>query len=230
MTDLNFGYEQLEGCTLEVKEISAHGKIFLLRKYPDRTMMSTYIIFTGFGIIISGDISVSGNGVIAKEGLGLDWFIKDHDPNYLASKFLKKRWIPEKAIEFWKRSLEALQNTESDLNPEYVRKPRTWKIGYRMIQGTLIDALEELMEYDRHFETSSVLFTYMPMHLSGHDSWAPYFDSESIAQSGWGYDTNEVTWLYGIQRRFAELFKKTDVYVVGPEENRFAQTMFWKNG
>jgi hypothetical protein len=98
--------KQISGCTLEVVELGEKVKTFLLRKEPDSMMMSTYIIFTPAGIVISGDIQVCRHGVISYGGYGIGWFASRLDPSYLAEKFLEQRWVPSAAMEAWEECLQ----------------------------------------------------------------------------------------------------------------------------
>lgn len=90
-------YNELSGATLEVIERTPRTQIFMLRKYPNSTMMSAILIFTPFGITITGDLHVSGKGGITAPGYGLLWFTQRLEADYLAGKFLRPGWVPELA-------------------------------------------------------------------------------------------------------------------------------------
>ena len=88
-----------------------------------------------------------------------------------------------KAVNFWKGQLNLLKNSENDLDEE-IQKQRNWRSGNKTFEGNVIDALEELLGSDQYFESSSTLFTFMPLYQVG-GAYLPYFDSEIISFSGW---------------------------------------------
>lgn len=118
----DFFYNQLDGCTLEVIDNTPHTQVFLLRKYPGRTMMSSVLIFTPYGITLTGDLRVEGNGVCAP-GYGLDWFTQPHpDRRYLAAKFLRTGWVPECAHAYYKAIRDEWAEQQTSIESEFAEE------------------------------------------------------------------------------------------------------------
>ena len=158
-------YAELKDATLEVVELGQFAQVFCLRKYPDRSLMSTHLIFTPFCVIITGDNRVENHGVQAL-GYGLDWFRRAHDPDYLAGKFLETRWVPEMAkkhweevLDSWRRRREAWLAEVAEMKAELPEdeqcdfedpqpdeaelQPRNWHVGrIELEKATIVDALE----------------------------------------------------------------------------------------
>jgi hypothetical protein len=192
-------YRDLEGATLQMVDKGQETEVFLLRKYPESHDMSTWLIFGPWGTIITGDLRPSGHGSIAP-GYGRAWFSCELEPDYLAGKFLEKKWVPESAIESWKEQAE-LQKTEEDENEARF----TWRVAYEDLENaTKGDAMLKLLGRPDLFETGQLLYDNLPEYsYKGH--WHTPFDGESI-EGGHDYLEGEIGWLSAIQRKFSELY------------------------
>jgi len=229
-------YRQIADTTLEVVELGRFAKTFCLRKYPGRSDMATYLIFTPFSIIITGDNRVENHGVQAL-GYGLDWFKRNLDSDYLAEKFLETRWVPEFAQKYWTDILEEwrgrrnewlakLAEEQQDLNAEdremYEEpvpdcpelQPRTWHVGRTELDNaTIVEALETLFELDC-FSSPGELWNTLPayeescLELVHSLSFLCPFNTDSMG--GYGYLEAKVGWLAAIHQRFAELYPQVE--------------------
>lgn len=226
--DLNWYYDQIKDAQLAVVEDGKLVKSYILRKYPDRSMMSCWIFFTPAGIVITGDMRPADQGVIAL-GYGLAWFGEKLDPGYLASKFLKEKWVPETAIESWKDCLaswkEKWQEYEKESEEEFGVQPfwpdpdedllckKDWRSGYDRFElhgVTIIQALGHLLEDSSNFESAHALYESLPAYHDEEDGyWHCPFDSESLG--GQDYQPAEFGWLAAIQRRFTECYQSNMV-------------------
>lgn len=79
-------------------------RAFYLKKPGGGRMMSTLIMFTPEGIVITGDLCPGQRGVISTLGYGLDWFAGKLSEDYLCQKFFQQGWHRELA----ERELEEL--------------------------------------------------------------------------------------------------------------------------
>jgi len=88
--------KRLKNHYLKTVERTPNVEMYYLRESEGR-MMSTLIVFTREGIVVTGDLSPGprGAGVISDLGYGIDWFTGKLDYAYLAEKFLSKQWDPE---------------------------------------------------------------------------------------------------------------------------------------
>lgn len=69
-------------------------------------MDSVYLLFTIEGIIIAGDLCPNDNqGCASPIGYDIRWFAGRLSPDYLCSKFLRPRWVPELGVVELKRRL-----------------------------------------------------------------------------------------------------------------------------
>jgi hypothetical protein len=189
--DLHWFINQLAGASLTLVEDGEKVKTFLLKKYPDSSDYSAWLFFTPIGIVISGDLSVADHGVIAP-GYGLDWFASRQDPDYLAEKFLKTKWVPDLMRTFFRERADKLDqdiktyrdqivkdwadendgetpsNNEIDEQmPELLRRYE-WKVGSQQMEGTQADAIRFLLQCDEEsgeiFNTPDRLDDYLPAY------------------------------------------------------------------
>lgn len=227
-TDYQWFVDQLAGMTLTLVEDGKQARTF---KLADKHTY-TYLLFTHFGIVISGDTRISGNGVIAL-GYGLNWFTEKLDPDYLASKFLKKTWLSERAKAYWSEMLDQykqeLEDHKADVErerAEYVAdngsadgfyeyppdnlwlRPGKWRSGFyrREMEGTIIDALEYLLADDEYFQSPQFLYDSLPAFQQSNGLWHAAFDSEIAGSCGYDYHPGEIGWLVAVQRTFARLY------------------------
>ena len=225
--DKNFYYDQIKEASLELVEDGKTTKTFLLRKYPDSAMMSTWLVFAPFGIVLGGDLRITQHGLII-HGYGLDWFADQLYPRYLAEKCLERKWIPSQAIQAFRDWADDLENeikterdearqemiengtenpTEEDIDggvSSYAAR-RRWKIDHEEFTGTDAEAVRKLAENESLFETSEILYDALPAYYKDGRLYCP-FDGEDIGR-GYDYAEAEVGWLSAIQRRFAECYQ-----------------------
>jgi hypothetical protein len=184
--DIQQAYEDIAGHRLtqisdgNVKAFYLHGGDVMTTR-----MMSAMLVFTPENIIITGDLHPGRHGVISAAGYGLEWFCRNLEPDYLASKFLEsgvweedrardelQRYIHEHTGEAWcqrdKRTVKRLRGLRNMLrtSPWIYESAQTW-----------YDAVSE--------------------HIS--DLW----DHGQF----WGYPTTDYIWLAAIQRRFREAYQ-----------------------
>jgi hypothetical protein len=192
-------YQTIKNATLEVVSDAPNAKVFLLRNEPHSYMMSTILIFAAGHTIITGDLSVSDNGVVSCAGYGIGWFTQHHDPSYLAEKFLHKKWVKEKAIEYWKE-FGALRDEENPDEPKYI-----WRFyGANTEPETIGAAMVRFAEENEDaFDSAGHLYDNLPSAWI-NEKWRHPFDITEFP-SRW-YDPIEVGWLCAIQRRFAECY------------------------
>jgi len=150
-------------------------------KQPGTGVYAFEVHFTGYGIFIQGDLSpVHPGGFGCKEFKSLGWFSKDLHSSYLASKFLKKGFVPAAAAEWLEDCLE--ESEDWGIPAEQVPALRELAEGLRddfdYSAETLYDALIDLGLY------------------SLVDDGVP----------GWTYDPNEAGWLMAIHECFQRCY------------------------
>lgn len=166
----------------EITAPDATVRAFYLKK-PGTRIEATLITFTPEGIAVQGDQTPSTNGNVSALGYGLAWFAGRKDPDYLAEKFLSKRWVWESARDHMHSLAEQYETNAKDED------------------GTVDDdAAKQAKECRRIIveldaRTSQHEFVEM-LQEAGFD-----YDGE-----GWDYDPREVALLSAIQRRFAALY------------------------
>ncbi len=231
-------YRELSDATLEVVEIGQFAQVFCLRKYPGQYLMSTYLIFTPFSVIITGDNAVEAHGVQAM-GRGLDWFKQKTGGDYLAQNFLETRWVPDLARSHWQHILETwrgrqeewqaeLKEMTDDLDAEDRElwedpdpkspelKRRTWRVGGEELDDvTVVEALEALLDPDQiYFSSPDRLWDCLPAYEEERSgeihsrSFLCPFDTDDVR--GYGYPEAKVGWLEAIHRRFVELYAQVE--------------------
>lgn len=154
---------------------------FYLRK-PDTGIHRTLISFTREGIVLSGDLMLGQNasgGIVSNTGYGIEWFKGHLIPDYMASKFLRKVWVPEKAVGWVKYELE---QDDEDLSEDRKKSLKEALLEEKWMDGIFGDAY-------RFGEWFSDVYDDSP---------------ESI---GWDYDPNDLGWLVAVQERFSKLYE-----------------------
>lgn len=222
--DNQWYYDQIKDAQLEVVEQGKKLQAFLLRKYPDKSMMSTMIIFAPGIIIITGDLRVTNNGIMTI-GYDLNWFRTRLDSSYLAEKFLEQKWIPERAKDYWeyvrndykaqldewKKAVAEDVDVDSNLQPDNPMLCKNkWISCGRKIDGevTIIDAIDEMLGNDDVFSSQELLYTALPVYKKDGRFLCPFDSSDGMG--GYGYNPAEVGWLTAIHRRFSELYETID--------------------
>lgn len=197
--ELNWFYNQLRDHYLDPLEIGEQVKSFYLRRKPDSRMMSTLLIFSPEGIVITGDLCPANGGVIAP-GYGLDWFSKPLQPRYLAEKFLKEKWVP---MAFSKAVRDYICDQFQSRTLSIKRYP--WRIGHYVVDNwTEGRALLHLVNHGELIESPHTAYDNLPAFRREGMGWYCPFDSEFLSP-GYDYDPAELGWLAAIQRRFSEL-------------------------
>jgi len=155
--------------------------VYRLKK-PGTRNYSCQLTFTPEGIAIQGDITPEGNNGSCSRGKSLGWFIRELSPDYLASKFLEKKWIAALAVEELDYELKHLAEDWGDDAEEY------------LIQRDMLQRLRGSADSGNEYEF------YSACEEEGYDL------SEGIP--GWGYCPTEVALLSAIQRTFRRLYNE----------------------
>jgi len=143
--------------------------------------------FTGYGIFVQGDPSPVHVGGFGAKGVTLAWFLGDHESDYLASKFLKRRFVPSAAAADLERHLG-----ESQVPAEQMPALLTAQIpALRFIVRTL-------REYP----------DYSPEMLKDNleDNGLAHL-CEDDGVPGWTYDPAEMGWLMAIHECFQRCYQ-----------------------
>ncbi len=108
--------ESLEGHILEQVLDTRRFKAFKMKRPDSGRMMSTQIMFTPEGIVISGDLCPrpGTRGVVSDLGYGLDWFSGKLSENYLCEKFFVVGWHRALAEEELKVMIKAVKRGDYD--------------------------------------------------------------------------------------------------------------------
>ena len=170
--------------------------VYRLHRAGTRTM-SVQVAFTPEGISIMGDfVPGGGNGVNSDLGYGRDWFSKHLGVDYLAEKFLKRRWTATAArdhIECWiadaeERVAELIAEKEAD-NTELAAA-----------QSRLDDMREALADAGNGEFADSTAYDHHFARLFPEDS-----DTETVYPD-WDYDEQEASDLAAIHQTFVRLW------------------------
>lgn len=234
MKDYSQYYNQIKDAQLELVEDGKTTKTFLLRKYPDSHMMSCWLIFAPFGIVIGGDLRVTQHGLIIY-GYGMSWFAEKLEPDYLASKCLEEKWSSDyarKAFEEWAKDIQETIDQEkaeirkdraewyeieesavteamiAEITDEPSYPVYTWNVLHHHITGTMADAIKELLRDSEVFESPHTLYQSLPAYQDPENGgrYVCPFDSDDLGRA-YGYFEGEIGWLYAIQRRFSECYQ-----------------------
>ena len=108
--------ESLKSHILEQLLDTEKFKAFKMKRPGSGRSMSTQILFTPEGIVISGDLCPRGGtrGVISDLGYGLDWFSGRLSEDYLCEKFLVVGWHRALAEEELTQMIKAIRRGEYD--------------------------------------------------------------------------------------------------------------------
>jgi len=163
-------------------------RAFYLKKPEGGRMMSTMLMFTPEGIVITGDIRPDGGAWVAP-GHDLGWFLGlqgSKHGEYLCSKFMHKEWQNEVA----KRDIEGLL---ADAKAEMAEDPED-DFAKSRVEGWM----EMLATWD-DLERNPEVPTERAMEIE-QDAW----------DYGIGMDYNlaDAGWLCAIQERFATLYEE----------------------
>jgi len=151
-------------------------------KRPGTGMYSFEVHFTGYGIFIQGDLSpVHVGGFGCKEYKSLGWFSKDLHSSYLASKFLKKGFVPAAAAEWIEDCLEESED---------------WGVPEEQIP-VLRDLVDDLRA-DSSFSAEQLYDALI-------DLGRYCFVDDGVP--GWTYDPAEVGWLMAIHECFQRCYQ-----------------------
>jgi hypothetical protein len=101
-----------------LEEIPAGEKMqaFWMKKPERGRMMSTLLVFTPEGIVITGDLCprAGTRGVVSDLNYGIGWFSGKLSPDYLCEKFLDREWHAELAAQDLKEMACAVLRGEYD--------------------------------------------------------------------------------------------------------------------
>ena len=177
--------ELLENNYLQCTIFNKSFKSFTLKRKGSYTC-SCFITETPGGMMIYGDMHPGGGqGLISPYQYNLLWFSKALSPDYLASKFLTKCWVPELAkeeIEGWLAHPDWYSLEE--LTSEQIEDLTSIKNNIASSQESFYESLQD---------------TECVGHLL--DEGPP----------GWGYEPKDYALLVAIQRRFSKCFEEQNV-------------------
>ena len=198
-------YETMKHAKLyRMSSLDAESSIYQLKLEPDSEMQSTILIFAMNRIVITGDWCPGNNGVISDIGYGLNWFAGICDPRYLASRFLRKKWIPNSFREWVVDVIKEAENEER----------RDWEIGEGCIEHdrTEKEAWEFFLKYADRWELFEVpdRIANFPFRVKGiYDTWESVGLYDALTDGvGYDYNPDDLQLLSDIQRRFAEEYRK----------------------
>ena len=176
--------------------------IYHLKLQPDSNMRSTVLIFAMERIIITGDWCPGGKGVISDIGYGLAWFAGICDPRYLASKFLRREWIP---ASFRKWVVDVILEADTE-------DQRLWKLEGESFQDTEQAAWERFLKYANQgelFEVPDRLANVSFCVKGISNTWESVGLYDALTDGiGYDYNPDDLQLLSDIQRRFAEEYQK----------------------
>lgn len=229
-------WRSIEGHVLE-QALDANGfKAFYLRKPEGGRMMSTLLVFTPEGIVITGDVRPTREGNASSLGYGVDWFAGALGEDYLCSKFLKKGWHAELAAEElrdmaasvlagrmddwpWSAGLRAasewraaavedLRDRRESVATAPSRRIDPWVEQARETARTARDKVRALRRtVAERLETLAVKADAGELEPFEFHRAYREVDPDSEDLPGHGYDPAEAGWLCAIQKRFAQLYK-----------------------
>lgn len=204
MPDRQWYYEQIKDAVLVPKLVAEQVRIYHLKRNPESWNMTTVLVFTPGMIVISGDLHPGRgdncNGIICT-GYDFNWFCGQLSWDYLAEKFLDKKWVPEE----FAAELRYMADQWDAENPEPGDDDRfSWQIGWDNLENaTEADALRLFADNELFYESSGDAYQNLPEYKTEIGQWVSPFDSETML-IGYTYDPTEAGWLYAIQRRFRE--------------------------
>lgn len=194
----------------ELVEITDQTRSFHLKE-KGQWLMSTVITFTKGGIVLSGDLVPGDNGCISARPYGIDWFSSELSPDYLAEKFLRKKFIPELAAS----EIEDPQGYVMEyLRKKYEHKPDELVKITEQIQEILI----ELKHGDMSAEGLYRSFEELNLGINIFEDGCP----------GFCYPPHEVAILSSIQKRFAKMYLLEKEKACLAEKNPAKQTLVAK--
>lgn len=211
--DREWYYEQIKDAVLVPKLITDEARVYHLKKYPDRWTMTTVLVFTPGMIVISGDLHPgrgdARTGIICT-GYDFNWFTGQLSYDYLAEKFLNRKWVPEV---FQKELYNYAEQWDKDHpeDEEDGHRRQLWCVGWEEIEdATQADALRRFAEDEQCFDTAYNAIENAPSwYDKDTGNWISPFDFE-FGSMGYTYDSIEVGWLSAIQRRFRETVLATE--------------------
>ena len=159
--------------------------MYLLKK-PGTWNYSCQITFSPAGIAIQGDITPEDNNGSCSRGKSLEWFAGELSPDYLASKFLRRKWSEELC--------------KRDLNR-------------RIGEAQELYEVQKADNDERAEDTSAELEQLHRLHLAaffGEHNFYQACEREGFDDGddlpGWGYAPQEVAILAAIQQTFRRLY------------------------
>lgn len=167
--------QQLANHVLEVVQDAGPLKAWYLRPPGGGRMMSVLILSHPEGLSLQGDIAHRGYAT----NYGLSWFVRDMDYDYLAGKFLRREYSPERAAQHLKSLLEIGNDTRAQVSEDG------------------LDDLDELARTSDDIGEGDWWYSVLPhlMGLEGEDQFPPQ-----------DYDHQSTCAIAGIQRTFCLLF------------------------
>jgi hypothetical protein len=180
-------------------------RVFRLRKPGHGSMEGVDLLFTcgtetaraAERIVVTGDLCPNDNqGCVSNTGNGLLWFAGTASDDYLCSKFLRKTWVPDIALDALRGLLDdARKDTEADAE---VVDERAMERAHRRLHAVEEAIAESEGEPDGEsaITRSSEAFGEWEYEVFHDTSEAP----------GFGYEPREAALLCAIQKTFARLY------------------------
>lgn len=219
----DYYYEQIRNAQLSPLSTGEKVKAYYLKKYLNSQIMSTLLVFTPDGTILTGDLTPERRGCIAR-GYGLEWFAGKLSPSYLAEKFLDEEWVPDRMKAYVRERIAELERELAEIMAELERdaalneeefvlevedlprlhRPRSWTIANEELTGTEADALKELLTHDEAFNSPDEFMANAPIYTDEEAGRRRSLFTYDELEVGQGYPEHKIGWLVAIQRRFAE--------------------------
>lgn len=184
MTYVNEGWKRgLEKHELKQVLEDGHYEVWMMER-PDSNNLATQIFFSPWGIALQGDTMYGDKyGLSSRGTYGREWFSRNLNEDYLCGKFLRRRFIHDRAAE------------EID---DWLAAPEEWDVTEEMVEP-----MKELIE-TLHAEEIDERGMWEELESIGY----PLDDNV-----GHGYDPSEAAALCAIQQKFSELYAKLETKI-----------------
>lgn len=143
-------------------------------------MESTRILITRHPlpeqIILTGDLCHGANGILSDTGYGLGWFARPQGESYLCEKFLRREWVPQKALDALRYRLD-----EADEYELTEKQCTGLALAIECSEDALTDECSDVRNSEAFYST-----------------WVDIF-GEPPEDEGYGYNPRDASWLCAIQ-------------------------------
>ncbi len=176
-------------------ELVDHWKLSAPKGSAQAGLLWVHIMFTPIGIVIGGDLM--GRGVIGRldvKTYDAAWLAALPSADYLCSKFLEKVWQREAAARWCRRHANEIRQGELDPSHPITMSVESWRAWrFRHFMGLAAD-LEGLAVETR--EQFVLALRELDYETAGDEP------------PGTDYPLAEAGWLFAIQRKFSEEYRK----------------------